>query len=274
MAHAAMTSGSYSVPASGIGVTGGSTSSPSYAGISTVGSPATGKTSSPSYTSVGGTGIIIVTTSATAPVISNLRVDNTPVINGDYIKRDGTLTAMVSSDAGINTNTSSVEIDGTATAFAALSGGSSYDAASKLLTYKLNLTSDGNHTVRVFAADVGGQSTTASLTVKVDTGDLKAVAVYIYPNPYNPNASGGTNARIGYQLNKDANTAIYLFNAVGELVYKREYATGTQGGKTGYNEVTWDGKSDFGSVVGNDIYFLRVVSDGKPVGKTKIAVIK
>lgn len=269
-----MTSGSYSIPASGIDVTGGTGSSAGYIGIALVGAPATGKTSSSSYTSVGGTGIIIITTSATAPAISNIRVDNVPVINGDYIKRDGTLTATVSSDAGINTNTSSVEIDGTATTFAALTGASSYDAATKVLTYKLNLTADGNHTIRIHAADVSGQSATASLTVKVDTGDLKAVAVYIYPNPYNPNAAGGTNARIGYQLNKDANTAIYLFNAVGELVYKREYTTGTQADRTGYNEVTWDGKSDFGSVVGNDIYFLRVVSDGKPVGKTKIAVIK
>jgi hypothetical protein len=269
-AHAAMTSGSYSVPASGIDVTGGTTSSPSYVGIALVGAPATGKTSSSSYTSISGTGIIIITTSATAPAISNIRVDNVPVINGDYIKRDGTLTATVSSDAGINTNTSSVEIDGTATTFAALSGASSYDATSKRLTYKLNLTTDGNHTIRIHAADVAGQSTTASLTVKVDTGELKAVAVYTYPNPFR----GVGNMTIAYQLNKDANTAIYVFNAVGELVYKREYVTGTPGGRTGYNEVTWDGVSDFGAMIGNDIYFLRVVSDGKPVGKTKIAVLK
>jgi hypothetical protein len=274
--HAAMTSGSYSIPASGIGVTGGSSSSPSYTGVAVVGAPATGRTSSPSYTSIAGTGIIIITTSATAPVISNLRVDGTPVINGDFVKSSGILTATITADAAssLDLNVSSIEVDGTATTFAALSGGSTYDATTKVLTCQLNLTANGNHTIRIHAADVGAQSATATLTVKLDTGDLKAVAVYAYPNPYNPSAAGGTNARIGYQLNKDANTAIYLFNAVGELIYKREYTTGTQGGKTGYNEVTWDGKSDFGSIVGNDIYFLRVVSDGKPVGKTKIAVVK
>ncbi len=270
--YAAMTSGSYSSPASGIGVSGGTSSSPSYTGIAVVGSPATGKTSSSSYTSVGGTGIIIITTSATAPVISNLRIDNVPVINGDYIKRNGILTATITTDSNVtlNQNTSSIEVDGTATTFAALTGGSSYDVTTKVLTYVLNLTSDGNHTISIHAADTGGQSATAALTVKVDTGVLKAVSVYTYPNPFR----GVGNMTIAYQLNKDANTAIYVFNAVGELVYKREYATGTPGGTTGYNEVTWNGQSDFGAMVGNDIYFLRVVSDGKPVGKTKIAVIK
>jgi len=275
-AYAVMTSSSYSIPASGVGVTGGSSSSPNYTGVAVVGAPATGRTSSPSYTSIGGTGIVIVTTSATAPVISNLRVDGTPIINGDYVKSNGVLTASITVDVGtnLNLNVSSVEVDGAVTAFAALSGGSTYDAAAKVLTCRLNLTASGNHTISIHAADAGAQSATASLTVKVDTGGLKAVAVYVYPNPYNPNAAGGTNARIAYQLNKDANTAIYLFNAVGELVYKREYASGAQGGLTGYNEVTWDGKSDFGAIVGNDIYFLRVVSGGKPVGKAKIAVIK
>lgn len=271
VAHAGMSSSSYSIPASGIGVTGGSSSSPSYTGIAVVGAPASGKTSSASYTSNSGTGVVIVTTSATAPAISNLRIDGVPVLNNDYIKKNGVLTATITADAGLDLGASSVEVDGTATTFAALSGGSTYDAATKVLTYHLNLTSDGNHTLSIRAADVSGQSTTASLTVKVDTGDIKAVAVYCYPNPYNPNSG---NARIAYQLNKDADTAIYLFNAVGELVYKREYASAAAGGATGYNEVTWDGKSDFGSIIGNDIYFLRVVSGGKPVGKTKIAVIK
>jgi hypothetical protein len=270
---AGMTSSSYSIPSSGISSTGGSGSSASYAGISVIGSPAAGKTSSPSYTSTAGTGVVIVTTSATAPAISDLRVDGTPVINGDYVKSNGVLTATISADANstLALAASSIEVDGTATSFAALSGSSTYDAAARVLTYHLSLTATGDHAIKITAVDAGGQSSSASLAVKVDTGALKAVAVYCYPNPYNPNNG---NARIAYQLNKDANTAIYLFNSVGELIFKRDIASGNAGAHAGNNEVTWNGQSDFGSVVGNDIYFLRVVSDGKPVGKAKIAVVK
>ena len=270
-AQAGLTSSNYAIPTSGVGVTGGSSSSPNYTGVAVVGTPASGQSSSASYTATSGTGVVVVTTSSTAPAISNLRVDGTPVINGDYVKYNGTFTTTITSEAGLNLATSSIEVDGTATTFVALSGSSTYDAAAKRLTYKLNLAGTGDHTINLHAADVNGQSATAALTVKLDTGSLKAVSVYGYPNPYNPNNG---NLKIAYQLNNDGNTAIYIFNAVGELVYKREYVSGAAGGTTGYNEVTWDGRSDFGVFVGNDIYFLRVVSGGKPVGKMKIAVIK
>ncbi|MFA5112760.1 MAG: hypothetical protein WC529_00505 [Candidatus Margulisiibacteriota bacterium] len=261
----------YSAELSGISAGGGAGSSGSYTGIAVIGSPAAGTAASPGYTTIAGTGVIIVTVGTNPPMVSDLRVDGTPVLNNDYVKNNGTLTAVVSSDAGLDLIASSLEVDGAATSFAALSGGSSYDADSKLLIYKLALSADGAHPLVLHAADNAGNSTTLSLTLKVDSGDLKAVAVYCYPNPYNPAAGS---ARIAYQLNRDADTSLYIFNSVGELLYKRDYPGGSIGGLTGYNEVAWDGKSDFGGVVGNDIYFLRVVSGGKPVGKTKIAVLK
>lgn len=267
----ALSSSNYSIPGSIAGSAGGKNTSVNYHNQSLVGVTAAGKNNSASFSAISGTGIIIVTTSASAPAISNLKIDGQSVINNDYVKATGLLTATITSDAGLNLNTSSVEVDGTATTFAALSGGSTYDATTKLLTYQLNLSGNTNHSITIHAADTNSQSATASLTVKVDNGALKTVAVYCYPNPYNPNSG---NARIAYQLNQDANTSIYLFNAAGELVYKRNYTAGSAGGRVGYNEVTWNGQSDFGATVGNDIYFLRVVSDGRPIGKAKIAVIK
>ena len=254
----------------GVSPAGGAGSSASYAGIAVLGSPAAGPAASSTYSSVSGTGLIFASTGANPPLISGLKIDGIPVINGDYVDRHGTLTAYVSSDAYLDTALSSVEVDGVATAFAALTGESSYNAASALLVCKLDLSAAGSHLIRVLAADSDGNATAVSLTVKVAGGALAATAVYVYPNPYNPAAGS---ARFAYQLNQNAATTIYLFNAVGELIYKREQASGMTGGQAGYNEVFWDGQSDFGDTVGSDLYFLRVVSDGKSIGKAKFAVL-
>ena len=207
---------------------------------------------------------------STSPVISNFKIDGRTVVNGDYIKKDATLTATVTDETALSLTTSSIEVDGVGITFNSLSGTSSYDATTGLLTYRLNITADGNHTITIKAMDISGNSSTLSRTTKIDTGELKALSVYVYPNPYR----GIGNMAIGYQLNKNADTAIYIFNAIGRLIFKRTYISGAEGAHIGYNEITWDAKDDFGNLLSNDVYFLRVVSDGKPVGRTKIAVIK
>ncbi|MBU1026928.1 MAG: hypothetical protein KKA31_04285, partial [Candidatus Margulisbacteria bacterium] len=60
------------------------------------------------------------------------------------------------------------------------------------------------------------------------------------------------------------------------LIAKNNYAAGSSGGKAGYNEVTWDGKSSSGAYVGNGLYVFLIIADGKVVqnGKGKIAVFK
>ena len=42
----------------------------------------------------------------------------------------------------------------------------------------------------------------------------------------------------------------------------------------GYNQKSWDGRDDYGQIVSNGVYLVRIVADGKLVGKDKIWVIK
>jgi hypothetical protein len=91
------------------------------------------------------------------------------------------------------------------------------------------------------------------------------------PNPFNP-LDGPTT--ILYQLNQDANVVVLIFNISHELVYKRDYSSGTNGGQTGDNNITWDGYNDFAQLAANGVYFFRVVDkgSGKILVKGKIAV--
>ena len=93
-----------------------------------------------------------------------------------------------------------------------------------------------------------------------------------YPNPFNP--AVGEETEIEYQLTRDADVTIYIFNTIGQLIKKIDCASGATGGTAGYNKVAWNGYSDFAEIVGNDVYLVRVVSGGSVIGKNKIAVLK
>jgi len=106
---------------------------------------------------------------------------------------------------------------------------------------------------------------------EADTPTTLTNKVYNYPNPFNPN-SGPT--AIAYNLSAAANVTVYIFNNLGQLIWKRDFAAGTTGGESGYNEISWDGRANSGSLAANDIYFVALVADGQILGRGKLAVIK
>ncbi|MFH1784085.1 MAG: DUF2341 domain-containing protein [bacterium] len=101
-----------------------------------------------------------------------------------------------------------------------------------------------------------------------------------FPNPFE---AGQESTTIVYVLNKDAKVTIYIYNIVGDLVKKLEYASGSTGGtgaSGGYtNRVTWDGRNGDGMIVANGGYIAQVIvepEDGTDTVKMirKIAVVK
>ncbi|MFC1540654.1 hypothetical protein ACFL4J_01290 [Candidatus Margulisiibacteriota bacterium] len=206
------------------------------------------------------------------PVISQVLVDGREVRADDYVAADAEVTATVTDETAMSLANSYVAAGSEQTAFNALSGDSSYVTSSGALTWKLNISTDGDHSLSIFAEDTSGNTSSHEVSVKVDTGSVKVLSAYAYPNPYDPSAG---NAKLAYMLSKDANITIYIFNAINQPVWKRNYLSGADGGHAGYNEVLWNGVSDFGQVVGNDIYFVRLVADGKKViGRIKVAVVQ
>jgi len=94
-----------------------------------------------------------------------------------------------------------------------------------------------------------------------------------YPNPFDPLAG---RASLIFELEKDSDTSLYLFNISAELVYRRDYASGSNGGKAGTNSIEWDGVDSFSRGAGSGIYFARLIErpTGKVLSKGKIAVLR
>jgi hypothetical protein len=204
------------------------------------------------------------------PSISNVKYNGVTVVNNDFINKDALLTASVLDNTGISFDASAVIVDNVNTFFANFTQPSSFDAASGGLTFKLNLAT-GTHTIKILASDLNSNVATYVQTLEVSAGELAAISPLIYPNPFNPNKGP---AKIVYKLNQDAAVTLYMFNEINQLVWKRNFEPKTNGGGTGYNEVVMDGVNDFGQVLVNGPYFLRIVANGKVIGKVKIAVIK
>ncbi len=264
---------------------GGTSEGTTYQNSGSIGGGANGTTSnsaysmglgfisaSVSYSTAEGNGNAPTPTS-TLPTITAILFDGKSLQSGDSANKDVTITATVSDIlSGINTQTSSIEIDSTMTSFISLSGNSSYNTTTDTLTYRQATDfTDGTHSMTIHARNNGGESTSETVSFVVNDGALQASSVLPFPNPYNPNNS---NLEITYHLNKDGEVKIYIFNTLGQLIWKNTYLSSATGGTAGYNSVTWNGRTTHGQLVSNDIYICRIISGGKAIGKCKIAVLK
>lgn len=130
-------------------------------------------------------------------------------------------------------------------------------------TYEVLTTlSDGIHAVTIEATDNYNNITTFEVlplyvrsagTVTVQGQPLN------FPNPFDP---GSQPTYLSYNLSKPAGITINIFDLSGHLIAKKSYGPDSPGGRAGYNEVSWDGKTDSGNYVGNGIYIYLIIADG------------
>jgi hypothetical protein len=134
--------------------------------------------------------------------------------------------------------------------------------------------SAGPNTVTVEAFDVLNAGTTLEISpLYVNSNEeLDIVGIPLnYPNPFDP---GSQTAAISYTLNKPANVTLTFHDLGGRLIARKNYSAGENGGRAGYNEITWDGRSDTGQVLGNGIYIYLLIADGKMLATGKLTVVK
>ncbi len=207
-----------------------------------------------------------VTPSAGGPVISDIMFDGVPMISKDYIGRSPFITARILDPDGVDTASITISIDGVAT-----TSGITFDGVS--MYYKVPATlGDGDHVFIISARDISGALGSKQIIGRI-TDKVKIVGeILAYPNPYNPTDG---RMKICYQLTNDTGIKIYLHSIVGERVWKEDISSGSDGGRTGYNEVWWDGNDGFYDMVANGVYIAHIMSDkGKLLGKVKILVIR
>ncbi|MFT5171633.1 MAG: hypothetical protein ACI9BD_001411 [Candidatus Marinamargulisbacteria bacterium] len=95
--------------------------------------------------------------------------------------------------------------------------------------------------------------------------------VFNHPNPFR--LASGT--EIGYELSRDMDVEIQIYDILGHLIHKRQIGAGdVNGGKGGqYNKVSFSDSDVGGAYLPSSIYFYLVIHDGHVLGRGKMAVI-
>jgi len=102
--------------------------------------------------------------------------------------------------------------------------------------------------------------------------------VFFYPNQlsfHGLQSSATTSAaRIVYNLSADTPIEVVIYDIREmKIVYRRKYASGQTGGSSGYNEIQWNGQTDFGHTIANGTYVLQIYSSrGEIIGQTYFVV--
>jgi len=96
-----------------------------------------------------------------------------------------------------------------------------------------------------------------------------------YPNPFHPPSQPAT---IAYKIDDDASVTMRVYTQSGDLVLKKEFARGAQGGRAGLNEYVWDGTNGKGDLVSSGGYVVLIEAQGTGetlhVIRRKLAVVR
>jgi hypothetical protein len=90
-----------------------------------------------------------------------------------------------------------------------------------------------------------------------------------YPNP----ARQVDTAKLGYQLSKNMDIELQMYDMMANRIFKNTFPAGTNGGKSGYNKLTLNLDTFSGHFLSAGVYFYLIMHDGKVLAKGKVAVI-
>tara|TARA_Y100001935_G_C17309454_1_gene514752 strand:+ start:869 stop:1240 length:372 start_codon:yes stop_codon:yes gene_type:complete len=89
------------------------------------------------------------------------------------------------------------------------------------------------------------------------------------PNPFN--LSSGTT--VVYELTQAASIELMVYNQFGQRILMETYAAGTPGGQKNKNFVQINQRNFSGLGLSKGIYFYIVSSNGRVLGKGKMAIV-
>jgi len=91
-----------------------------------------------------------------------------------------------------------------------------------------------------------------------------------HPTPFKPLTD--PYVIISYTLSTNADVTLYIYDISGQIVLTKKFSSGLPGGQAGYNDFTWDGHTDFGGMVANGIFIIKIVSKSRAIGAGKLIV--
>ena len=90
-----------------------------------------------------------------------------------------------------------------------------------------------------------------------------------YPNPFQQE----TGTRLGYQLSKNMDIEIHVYDMLANLIMKKDFAKGSIGGREGLNKVDIDLNTWDQYILSAGVYFYLLINNGKVLSKGKMAII-
>jgi hypothetical protein len=142
-------------------------------------------------------------------------------------------------------------------------------------TYAWTVPNDPSTTVKVRISDASDTSiistSEADFEILSSSYRIASGQILSFPTPWRPLQDGAI--KMAYYLSSDQDVRMAILGVSGEIVYSNNFIGGGSGGSQGYNEITWDGRTSYGSVVGNGIYIIKLISGNRQVAKGHLVVL-
>ena len=161
----------------------------------------------------------------------------------------------------------------------------------KLSSYDINLNNNDTDVLIVHGFGTTNYSSDNSVfSMDTDTIDSDQASLVsdplVYPNPFRQSATtcqsgyNGENncARLVYELAEEGPIEIQMYDMLSNLIFKRDFVSGSIGAMLGQNELIFDYTTFENSVSGEyyslsvGVYFYLIMSNGEVIGKGKMVV--
>jgi hypothetical protein len=196
----------------------------------------------------------------------------TTLKDGDYISKTPKLRGIITDNLAVDGKSIKFYLDNAlVTATITRINDAKYQADYEV-TKELEDEKVMTHKVRIEANDTALNTGTGEVkNLKVSYSSPGIIGPIIsYPPIFRPLIDPPV--KFVYTLTGDADVMIFMFDVSGQNVWTARCAIGTMGGRAGYNEVPFDGRSDLGGYLGNGIYVFRIVANNHVIGTGHVLI--
>ena len=207
-----------------------------------------------------------------APQVQSIKLNGNNIIAGDFLTVTQPTINLVATDAGVSADgIVSYRLQWINSGLSIIADTSTVNISANIqLTLDIKtpiVLPDGTYIVRVILLDGAAhlsQSDSSQFRIGLSE-NIELFDAMPAPNPFDPNSEV---SHIGCQLNKTGSVKLTIYGLSG----KKIYSSSQSNLNAGYNEITWDGKDDWGQIVKNDVYFGVLFAESQ--GKSSKAIVK
>jgi hypothetical protein len=205
----------------------------------------------------------------------SIRINGVPIKSGDYIPKQPLITIRVTDEAPGHPLDAQLYLDDIQMPVTINQLSEQVLEANYQVTRDLKGEQFLTHSIRATAQDMAGNAASREATgLKVSyAGPRLTEPPIVSETPFRPAHDGSKTMLLAYSLTEDSNTVIMLVGLGGETLWTRRYPAGQEGGRAGYNAISFNGISDLSNnPLANGIYVYQIVANGQAIGRGHIVI--